>query len=98
MQSNEFICSTRVHRNGRNERQIAERCTGHTLQDALLTGGWDKPYAVGMALALSSQGMRVDLIGSDELSSPELVNNPRISFLSFLGLLGPETSLAAKIL
>jgi len=50
-----------------------------------------------MALALSSHDIRVDFIGSDELSTPELLNNPQVSFLSFLGLFGPETGLVAKI-
>ena len=34
---------------------------------ALLTGGSDKPYALGLASALSSQGIHVDFVGSDEL-------------------------------
>ena len=34
---------------------------------ALLTGGGDKPYALGMAMALSSAGTSLDLIGSDDL-------------------------------
>ena len=46
------------------------------LSIALLTGGGDKPYALGMAAALTSAGISVDFIGSDDLSVPELFNNP----------------------
>src|SRR5207253_2127852 len=47
------------------------------LRVALLTGGGDKPYALGMAAALTSEGISVDFIGSDDLGVPELLTNPR---------------------
>src|SRR5438552_991448 len=53
-----------------------------TLSVALLTGGGDKPYAVGMAAALTSEGISVDFIGSDDLDVPEVVTNPRVNFLT----------------
>jgi hypothetical protein len=59
---------------------------------ALLTGGGDKPYAIGMALALSACGVTIDFIGSDYLDVPEL---RRISSLNFLNLrcdMRPEAS------
>jgi len=31
----------------------------------LLTGGFDKPYAYGLSMALSSKGVSLDIIGSD---------------------------------
>ena len=52
---------------------------------ALLTGGGDKPYALGMAAALTSEGTSVDFIGSDDLNVPEVVDNPRINFLNLRG-------------
>src|SRR6202011_5660241 len=64
---------------------------------ALLTGGKDRPYALGMAAALSSQGIRLDFIGSDDLSSPELLSNPRVNFLNLRGDQQPEASLATKV-
>ena len=51
-----------------------------TLHIALLTGGGDKPYALGMAAALTSVGIHVDFVGSDELSVPEVLGNPRSNF------------------
>jgi glycosyltransferase involved in cell wall biosynthesis len=51
----------------------------------LLTGGGDKPYALGMAAALTSAGVYVDFVGSDDLNVPELVANPRVRFLNLRG-------------
>jgi D-inositol-3-phosphate glycosyltransferase len=52
------------------------------LSVALLTGGDDKPYALGLATALTSEGVLVDFIGSDDLNVPELLNNSRVNFLN----------------
>src|SRR6267378_2660764 len=52
---------------------------------ALLTGGGDKPYALGMAAALTSKGISIDFIGSDDLSVPEVLTNCRVNFLNLRG-------------
>src|SRR4029453_3722615 len=52
---------------------------------ALLTGGGDKPYALGMAAALTSAGIVVDFIGSADLCVPEVTGNRRINFLDLRG-------------
>src|SRR5438034_904400 len=65
---------------------------------ALLTGGGDKPYALGMAAALTSVGIHVDFIGSDDLSVPELLNDPLVNFLNLRGDQRPEASRMAKAL
>lgn len=67
-----------------------------TLRVALLTGGGDKPYALGMAAALTSVGTNVDFIGSDDLNVPELLDNPRVKFLNLRGDQRPEASRIAK--
>ena len=64
---------------------------------ALLTGGGDKPYALGMAAALSSVGIRVDFIGSDDLNVPEVVGNPGVNFLNLRGDQCSEASPIAKM-
>jgi glycosyltransferase involved in cell wall biosynthesis len=64
---------------------------------ALLTGGGDKPYALGLAEALTSEGISFDLIGSDDLSVPELLTNSRISFLNLRGDQRSEASPMAKV-
>ena len=65
---------------------------------ALLTGGGDKPYALGMAMALSSVGTPLDFIGSDELESPVLLNDPQIRFLNLRGDQRSDVSAAKKLL
>jgi glycosyltransferase involved in cell wall biosynthesis len=69
-----------------------------TLCVSLLTGGGDKPYALGMAAALTSAGIDVDFIGSDDLRVPELLNNRRVNFLNLRGDQQTEASLSAKML
>ncbi len=64
---------------------------------ALLTGGGDKPYAVGMAAALTSEGISVDFIGSDDLDVPEVVTNPRVNFLNLRGDQRSAASRMAKV-
>src|SRR5438105_10416857 len=68
-----------------------------TLSVALLTGGGDKPYALGMAAALTSEGISVDFIGSDDLNVPEVVTNPRVNFLNLREDQRSEASAMAKL-
>jgi D-inositol-3-phosphate glycosyltransferase len=58
---------------------------GNELKVALLTGGGDKHYAWGLARALASKDVSVDLIGSDELDCPELQDGSRVTFLNLRG-------------
>jgi D-inositol-3-phosphate glycosyltransferase len=68
-----------------------------TLHVALLTGGSDKPYALGMATALSSAKVAVDFIGSDELNVPELDKLLQLRFLNLRGDQSQEASFPRKI-
>ena len=65
---------------------------------ALFTGGGDKPYALGMAAALTSEGISVDFIGSDDLRVPELLTNPRVNFFNLRGNQRPDASPFSKAL
>jgi D-inositol-3-phosphate glycosyltransferase len=69
-----------------------------TLHISLLTGGGDKPYALGMAAALTSAGISIDFIGSDDLSAPEVVTNPRVNFINLRGDQRPEAKRLTKVL
>ncbi len=69
-----------------------------TPRVSLLTGGGDKPYALGMGAALTSAGIHVDFIGSDDLSVPELLHNPRVNFLNLRGDQRARTQARRKIL
>jgi glycosyltransferase involved in cell wall biosynthesis len=64
---------------------------------ALLTGGGDRPYALGLATALAEHGVRVDFIGSDFLESPELRANPMVRVLNLRGDNSPQAGFATKI-
>src|SRR5437763_6274368 len=68
------------------------------IRISLLTGGGDKPYALGMAAALTSAGIHVDFVGSDDLSVPELLANPRLNFLNLRGDQREDASTKAKVL
>jgi glycosyltransferase involved in cell wall biosynthesis len=70
----------------------------HGTTVALLTGGGDKPYAFGLATALTSKGATFDLIGSDELDFPEFRNQPGVHFLNLRGDQRPNASFPRKVL
>lgn len=50
---------------------------------ALLTAGRDRPYAIGLASALISQNISLEIIGSDDVVTPELCASPQVRFLNF---------------
>jgi glycosyltransferase involved in cell wall biosynthesis len=64
---------------------------------ALLTGGFDRPYVFGLSQALLSQGIRLDVIGSDDVDGPEMHRTPRLSFLNFHGTQRKDLTLARKL-
>jgi D-inositol-3-phosphate glycosyltransferase len=63
----------------------------------LLTGGDDRPYALGMACALAGQGISVDFIGSDKLDAPELHRSPLVAFLNLRGDQNEDAPLPRKV-
>jgi len=67
------------------------------IRVALMTGGGDKPYALGLASALLAQGFALDFIGSDEVDGPELRNNPRVTFLNLRGAQDRNVSAFRKL-
>jgi glycosyltransferase involved in cell wall biosynthesis len=64
---------------------------------AVLTGGGDRPYALGLAATLIAQGVTFDFIGSDDLDAPELRTSPHVRFLNFRGDQRVDAPLAAKV-
>jgi D-inositol-3-phosphate glycosyltransferase len=65
---------------------------------ALLTGGNDKPYVLGLAPSLTARGLVIDIIGSDDLSVPELKTNEQINFINLRGNQRSDASICAKAL
>jgi len=63
---------------------------------ALLTGGSDRPYAFGLSTVLAKNGIRLDVIGSETIDSPEMHSCPELNFLSMLNHEASSASLAAK--
>ena len=66
------------------------------LQVALLTGGDDRPYALGMGLGLAEQRIAVDFVGSNKLDAPEIRDSPWINFLNLRGDLSEDVAFGRK--
>jgi D-inositol-3-phosphate glycosyltransferase len=66
------------------------------LEVALVTGGFDRPYAFGLAMALVSKGICLDVIGSDGVDSPEMHTTPNLRFLNLWGSQRADTTVASK--
>lgn len=66
-------------------------------QIAILTGGGDKPYALGLASALINQGVAFDFIASDELDDPLLHRSPLVRFLNLRKEMRANVSATRKV-
>ncbi len=64
---------------------------------AILTGGGDRPYALGLADSLIAEGVAFDFIGSDDLESPELRRSPKVRVLNLRGDMRPDVSMVIKV-
>jgi glycosyltransferase involved in cell wall biosynthesis len=67
------------------------------LEVALLTGCQDKSYAIGLATALSSKGVRTDVIGNDRVDSHEYHSTPNLKFLNLGGIQDDDASFLSKL-
>ena len=70
---------------------------GSEMNIALLTGGGDRPYAYGLATELMARDVSLDLIGSDDLDSPEFHGKPGVNYLNLRGDQRHEATLTRKI-
>lgn len=67
------------------------------LPVALLTGGKDRPYAYGLAMSLvAGQNVQLEVVGSDEVDSPEMHSTRNLLFRNLHGAMG-KASKATKI-
>jgi len=73
-------------------------CSRPGADVGLLTGGGDKPYALGLASALIAQGISLDFIGSDEVDGPELHDTFQVNFLNLRGDQRPDANRLRKAL
>jgi D-inositol-3-phosphate glycosyltransferase len=67
------------------------------IEVGLLTGCQDRPYAFGLAMALVSKSVDLDIVGSDEIDSPELHAAPNLRFLNFRGSQESNINFAVKL-
>ncbi len=67
------------------------------IEVSLLTGGFDRPYAFGLATVLAANNIRLDMIGSDDIDDPELHTTPLINFLNLRGAKPENPGLAGKV-
>lgn len=63
----------------------------------MLTGGQDWPYVFGLATALASHGVRLDVIGSDDIDRPALHAAPKLRFLNLRGDRRADVGLMRRI-
>jgi glycosyltransferase involved in cell wall biosynthesis len=85
---------------------LAEDSTAHSgpkvrkteFDVALLTGGFDRPYACGLATALVAKGVRLDVIGSDYVDSPEMHTTPGLQFYNLWPPATANRTAMAKLL
>lgn len=63
---------------------------------ALLTAGRDHPYAYGMCTALMGRVPALDIIGANDLDSPQWKDQPSIRFLNMRGDLSTSADLLTK--
>jgi len=71
--------------------------TNTGLDVALLTGCKDRPYAFGLAMALISKGVYLDVIGSDEVDSPAFHTTPNVRFLNYRGSQKQDAKFSQKL-
>ena len=67
------------------------------IELGLLTGCKDRHYAFGLATALAGRGVRVDVVGSDEIDSPEMHTTSNLRFFNFFGGQN-KTSFATRLI
>jgi len=63
----------------------------------LLTGGGDKPYAIGITEALLAENIAIDFVGSDDLECPALRNRSGLAFLNLRGSQDPQAPSGVKL-
>ena len=89
--------SIRFDRQSRNVEIGMDGTERTCFRVALLTGGGDKPYALGLATALAASGLQIDFIGSDDLEVPELLSNSSVNFLNLRGDQRTDAALMSKM-
>lgn len=64
---------------------------------ALLTGGWDRPYAYGLTTALLARGVCLDLICGNDLDIQEFHHDRQVAVLNLRQETGPGATVVSKV-
>lgn len=80
------------------EVTIRNQTPASVTRVALLTGGFDHPYAFGLSTALAGKGAQVDIIGSDTVDSPDYHRTPGITFFNLQRGWSPHVSRTRKVI
>lgn len=67
------------------------------LDMALLTGGVDRPYAYGLAMALVAKNVHVEVIGNDVVDSIEMHTTPGLKFFNLWPAQSAKATSFAKV-
>lgn len=67
------------------------------MKVALLTGGSDRPYALGLLEALLQKGLSVDVVGSNEFLGAEILDDSSVQFLNLRGDTNPSAPRLGKV-
>ena len=66
------------------------------MEVALLTAGWDRPYAFGLTTSLLAQGVRLDVICGADLDAAELRDERQVKLLTYREEAPPGAGLLRK--
>lgn len=75
----------------------ASHQTPSGLHVSLLTGGDDRPYALGLASALAGQGIDIHFVASDKLDAPQMHESPHINFINLRGDQSEDAPVRKKV-
>src|SRR5262245_18781089 len=64
-------------------RQPPMHANGAQGSVAILSAGWDRPYAFGLTNALLATGLSVELIAGDDLSAADFAPGAKLKVLNF---------------
>ncbi len=78
-------------------QEAAVRGSSSAIEVGLLTGCQDRHYAFALAMGLVSKGICLDVVGSDEVDSPELHTTPNLRFLNFRGSQRNNANVVQKV-
>jgi D-inositol-3-phosphate glycosyltransferase len=67
------------------------------MKIALLTAGWDPPYALGLAPALAAEGVEVEMVGDSEMAEFPGIRHQNIRFFNLRGDQDPSAPLGEKV-